>query len=166
MVPNPAARTTSPMSSRLVRCLDGVGGAGVGQVGAQHHRLDVVRGAQFRGEGVQPVLVAGDEDDVDSLGGDAAGQRLADPVAGPGDQRPRPVPVCVPHAGTALAGWAGSTASTKNAPTRHTAAAVRQPACRPDMNASLTVSRTAPATDGGDWAATCRPWARPSRAVA
>ena len=34
------------------------------------------------------------------------------------------------------------------------------------MNASLTVSRTAAETDGGDWAATCKPWARPSRAVA
>ena len=100
------------------------------------------------------------------VGGDAAGHRLADPVAGPGDQRPGPVPVCVSHARVAFAGWAGRTASTKHAPSRQTAAAVRQPACRPDMNASLTVSRTAPATEAGDWAATCRPWASPSRAVA
>ena len=32
---------------------------------------------------------------------------------------------------------------------RHTAAAVRQPACRPDMNASLTLSQP-PAAGAGD----------------
>src|SRR3954451_8646522 len=52
----------------------------------------------FRRRGPAAVLAAGDEDDVDSLGGDASGQRLADAFAGSGDQRPRTIARGVPRA--------------------------------------------------------------------
>jgi len=45
-----------------------------------------VVGLQLLGEGVQALLAAGDQDEVDAAGGELAGELLADAAAGSGDQ--------------------------------------------------------------------------------
>ena len=58
----------------------------VGQVGGQHLDLDAVGGAQLGGGLLQPVLVAGDQDQVVAAGRELAGEAVADAGGGAGDE--------------------------------------------------------------------------------
>ena len=60
--------------------------AGVGgQVGGEDLRGDAVLGREPRGQRLEPLGVAGDEDEVRSLGGQLLGEGQADPGGGAGD---------------------------------------------------------------------------------
>ena len=157
MVPKPAARTTRPTVDPLVSSSTRSTACGSARSHGHHHGLDPVRGL----DSVRPPH-RGSADRCATRttlvprAAILAGQLPPDPVAGAGHQGPRAVPVVHDRLAWSATG-AGSTASTKNAPARQTAAAVEAPACRPDRNASLTFSHGAWATDAGDCAATANP---------
>ena len=62
---------------------------GLGEVGADHLGADVVGAGELRGQRGEPVLAPGDEGDAVAAAREAAGDLLADPRGGAGDERGR-----------------------------------------------------------------------------
>src|SRR6185312_143725 len=82
-----AARTTRPIS-RWLTCAASIAGA---DGTPKSVATTAVGGVQLVGDRVQAIRTAGGEYHVDAARRHRVGARLNDTVAGPGDQRPRPV---------------------------------------------------------------------------
>src|SRR5262249_13951693 len=63
---------------------------GSGQIGGQGVDLDAMRGAQLRGERLQPLGATRDQPEVQAVAGQPACQRLADAARRTGDERDLP----------------------------------------------------------------------------